>query len=166
MGKRSDFVRKERDYYPTPYEAVEPLFPHLEPNTLFDEPCAGDYRLCEHLMRNGHRPLVATDVEPQDRRVHTRDAFDVEAYLNVVITNPPWDRKILHPMIELFRKNSCWLLFDADWMHTKQSAELMKYCEKVVSIGRVKWFDNKAGKDNACWYKFVNHETTTTFYGR
>ena len=29
MGKRSDFERKPRDFYPTPMEAVEPLLEHL-----------------------------------------------------------------------------------------------------------------------------------------
>ena len=30
MGKRSDFERVERDFYPTPYEAVLPLTELLE----------------------------------------------------------------------------------------------------------------------------------------
>ena len=29
MGKRSDFERIPRDFYPTPYKAVLPLLPHL-----------------------------------------------------------------------------------------------------------------------------------------
>jgi len=35
MGKRSDFERIPRDYYPTPIEAVEPLIAHL-PYEKFD----------------------------------------------------------------------------------------------------------------------------------
>jgi hypothetical protein len=43
--------------------------------------------------------------------------------VRVTITNPPWDRKILHRLIERFSAvGPTWLLFDADWMHTKQSA--------------------------------------------
>ena len=44
MGKRSNFERIERDYYPTPYEAVLPLIPHLKRHGIetFAEPCAGD----------------------------------------------------------------------------------------------------------------------------
>ena len=38
MGKRSDFERIPRDYYPTPYSAVEPLLPHLPENFTFAEP--------------------------------------------------------------------------------------------------------------------------------
>ena len=29
MGKRSNFPRVPRDFYPTPFEAVPPLVPHL-----------------------------------------------------------------------------------------------------------------------------------------
>ena len=42
MGKRSDFERKPRAFYPTPIEAVYPLLEHLEEDFLFAEPCAGD----------------------------------------------------------------------------------------------------------------------------
>jgi len=46
MGKRSNFERVERDYYPTPIQAVEPLIDHLPQGTFdFVEPCAGDGRL-------------------------------------------------------------------------------------------------------------------------
>jgi hypothetical protein len=42
MGKRSDFARVPRDFYPTPAEAVAPLVPHLRRGCLYSEPCAGD----------------------------------------------------------------------------------------------------------------------------
>ena len=70
-------------------------------------------------------------------------------------------------MIEHFSSvANTWLLFDADWMHTKQSGEYMKHCRTIVSIGRVKWFGGMTGKDNCCWYEFTNSETKTTFIGR
>ena len=34
MGKRSDYERKERDFYPTPMEAFLPLLPHLPYNFI------------------------------------------------------------------------------------------------------------------------------------
>ena len=49
MGKRSDFERKPRDFYPTPFEAVEPLIKHLPREFTFAEPCAGDGALVGHL---------------------------------------------------------------------------------------------------------------------
>ena len=35
MGKRSDFERVERDFYPTPCKAVEPLVQHLPKDICF-----------------------------------------------------------------------------------------------------------------------------------
>jgi hypothetical protein len=70
-------------------------------------------------------------------------------------------------MIEHFSKQApTWLLFDADWMHTKQAVPYLTKLKKVVSIGRVKWIENSkhTGKDNSCWYLFVDADVTTEFY--
>jgi hypothetical protein len=179
LGKRSDYVRKPRDYYPTPLAAVTPLISHL-PNTFtFAEPCAGDGRLIKHIhnLASGSECVFASDIEPRenDEDIEEFDAFDVTethlTYADYIITNPPWDRKILHPLIEQFSDlRPTWLLFDADWVHTVQSASLVstRLC-KIVSIGRVKWIEDSAGsgKDNAAWYLFnVNKNAPTQFYGR
>lgn len=163
MGKRSDFQRVERDYYPTPIKAVEPLIPHLPPMFTFWEPCAGDFRLVRHLkaLTDGCSLIVgAMDVEPRDEMVSEGDALTTPCpeSADYIITNPPWDRKILHPMIEhLSGQRPTWLLFDADWMHTKQSAQYLAYCSKIVSVGRVKWIEDSTmtGKDNCAWYLFM-----------
>jgi len=172
MGKRSNFERVEEDFYPTPYEAVLPLIPHLRGIRNFAEPCAGNGILCNHLESFGLKTYWASDIEPQHDDVIKADALTVTnplKWADCIITNPPWDRKILHPIIEHFRNhNQTWLLFDADWMHTKQSIPYMKYCEKIVSVGRIKWIPNSkiTGKDNCAWYKFVSHKTDTQFIGR
>lgn len=103
MGKRSDFQRIERDYYPTPIEAVKPLVPHL-PRAPFNytEPCAGDGRLVLHLRDlTGGRSMCqgAYDIEPRYAAVQKMDALDIQK-ASMFITNPPWDRKVLHPLIE------------------------------------------------------------------
>ena len=170
MGKRSDFERKPRDFYPTPIEAVEPLLPHLPEEFSFAEPCAGDGALVEHLETKGVC-MWASDIEPQAEGIHKRSydelSFDELIDSEYVITNPPWDRTILHPMIDFFSpKLETWLLFDADWMHTKQSRQYMPFCKKIVSVGRIKWFGNMTGKDNCAWYLFYNSEVETIFYGR
>ena len=85
------------------------------------------------------------------------------------ITNPPWDRSILHPLImHLSDIAPTWLLFDADWMHTRQSTEYMVRCSQIVSVGRVKWIpDSKmTGKDNCAWYLFERGAAATRFVGR
>ena len=175
MGKRSDFDRVPRDFYPTPEAAVLPLIPHLPDRFNFAEPCAGDDALIGHIGRLAVDAwcLLASDIEPKGLSI-CQDAFDITERnlqnVSFIITNPPWDRKILHPMIAHFSAmKPTWLLFDADWMHTKQSAEYMQWCRKIVSVGRVKWIpDSKmTGKDNCAWYLFdQNTSGPTVFVGR
>ena len=172
MGKRSNFERVPRDFYPTPAPAVLPLIPHLSKRfSQFWEPCAGDNALTHILEAHGAQCVHASDIDPQAAGIARRDALTTPLPLGakVIITNPPWDRKILHPMIDHLRQLApTWLLFDADWAHTKQSAAFMPYCAKIVSVGRVKWIpDSKmTGKDNCAWHLFVDHDVTTNFYGR
>lgn len=158
MGKRSNFERNERDFYPTPFEAVLPLLPHLEPGTAFVEPCAGDGALIRHLESAGHVCTRAYDLEPLADGIAKRDALDVCNPLGTLfITNPPWDRAFLHPLIRhLIQDGEAWLLFDADWMHTVQAGPFEAMLRAVVSVGRVKWMpdSDSTGKDNAAWYKF------------
>ena len=178
MGKRSDFARVPRDFYPTPMAAVLPLVPHLPRVFSYWEPCAGDGALNDHLQSQCRVTYAAlSDVEPKGENIGILDALRPDppsslTSVDYIITNPPWDRKILHPMIEHFSAmRPTWLLFDADWMHTKQSAPFMPYLRKVVSVGRVKWIpDSKmAGKDNCAWHLFDQtgvFDGPTIFHGR
>lgn len=172
MGKRSNFERRERDFYPTPYDAALPLLPHLKPGARFCEPCAGDGSLVDHLTKHGFVCARARDIEPRRGDIDKKDALTtLTGNIDYFITNPPWDRKILHPLIEfLSDQHPTWLLFDSDWMHTKQSGVLMqRRCVKIVSVGRVKWIPNSkmTGKDNCCWYLFDrNYFLSPQFIGR
>lgn len=158
MGKRSTFERKPRDYYPTPKAAVMPLLPWLAPQTRFCEPCAGDGRLIWHLEDAGHTCAAAWDIEPRAARVDRQDARQrLIGNIACFITNPPWDRPILHAIIaNLASQHTTWLLIDADWLHTKQANGYWQRCALVVSIGRIKWIEGSkhTGKDNCCWYRF------------
>lgn len=157
MGKRSDFERKPRDFYRTPLEAVIPLIPYLE-HLGFIEPCAGDGALITALEGHGLRCQDAFDIEPKGLGIRQEDVLLHSVRQYQYITNPPWDRKILHPMIENLVQGSVdlWLLFDADWAHTKQAVPYLRCCSKIVSVGRVCWFPGTkmTGKDNCCWYQF------------
>lgn len=171
MGKRSDFERVERDYYPTPYAAVVPLLAHLAPGTRFCEPCAGDGRLIAHLESNGHKCASAWDIEPQHERIDKQDALNrLVGNIACFITNPPWDRPVLHALIKhLSAQHPTWLLFDADWMHTQQAATFIPHCRTIQSVGRVKWIEGSkmTGKDNCCWYLFdANWLAGPQFYGK
>lgn len=171
MGKRSSFERNPRDFYPTPLEAVVPLLHHVHPGMTFYEPCAGNGALVNHLESNKVVCVGRSDIEPQAAHIQQMDVLKL-AHLtgDCFITNPPWDRKILHPIIEVLRnKKPTWLLIDADWAHTKQAAPYLLFCASIVSVGRVKWIpDSKmTGKDNCAWYLFRQEAVgSTRFYGR
>ncbi|MGL4635423.1 MAG: hypothetical protein ACRCWF_05530 [Beijerinckiaceae bacterium] len=169
MGKRSHFERLPRDFYPTPIEAVLPLLSHLGPCVHFSEPCAGNGALVDHLEAHGHLCVWQSDIEPQ-RSMMAADALSLKYVNGIIITNPPWDRKILHPMIRCFaEQRPTWLLFDADWVHTRQSAPFIPMLRKIVSVGRVKWIpDSKmTGKDNCAWHLFDVYDSgPIEFVGR
>ena len=172
MGKRSNFERKERDYYRTPEEALIPLLKHIDYITYnFIEPCAGDGTLTSLLLKyTDGKCLYQSDIEPQEKGILVKNVLDIEDKPDYYITNPPWDRKLLHPIIEhLSDLSPTWLLFDADWIHTKQSRPYQQRLQKIVSVGRGKLIpDSKmTGKDNCCWYLFdKDNKDQTVIYGK
>jgi lysophospholipase L1-like esterase len=192
------FKRVKGDFYRTwDPRTVAPLIPHLEPDTIFAEPCAGDGILAHLLQLAGVPMLFASDLEPKSREVAQADAFGLQ-FRDVLqwvreeddrlgrpltpvrrrlrfITNPPWNRAQLHALIpHLARIAPTWLLFDADWAHTEQAAgrravngekrDLLALCHKIVSVGRVKWFEGSRhdGLDNAAWFLFDAHHPRPT----
>jgi hypothetical protein len=166
MGKRSDFPRRPQDDYATPLAALEPLLPHLYREAPIIEPCPGARVLHKHLEEAGF--LVANCEE--DARIHE---YGMSPWGKdfIFVTNPPWTRAILHPIIEnLSNQATTWLLFDADWMHCKQAIPYLPRLRQVVSVGRVKWIPDSlyVGKDNACWYRFgtPSEFVVTRFFGR
>ncbi len=159
MGKRSSFARVERDYWRTiDPRAVAALLPHLAPGTRFVEPCAGDGTLLDQIVAAGHVCARAWDIEPQRADIDQRDALTrLVGNVDCFITNPPWTRALLHRLIvHLAMQHPTWLLFDADWIHTKQAAPFLPMLRMVVSVGRLRWIEGTKhdGKDNCCWYLF------------
>lgn len=165
MGKRSDFVRRPMDSYATPFKAVLPLMSHLRGIETFAAPCAGAGDLVRHLEALGLRCVHQSDIQDG---VNALD-LNVVGGADAIIENPPWTREILHPMIRHFQRIApTWLLFDAGWSHTKQSAPFLPQCSHIVSVGRVKWVaDSKyTGKDDAAWYRFhAQHHEGPRFIG-
>jgi hypothetical protein len=171
MGKRSDFARRERDFYPTPVAAVVPLLPHLKARTRFVEPCAGAGHLIDHLTAAGHVCARAWDLEPHRDDIEKCNALEtLVGNIDCFITNPPWDRRTLHPLIvRLTEQAPAWLLFDADWIHTVQAIPYLPRLRRIVAVGRVKWIpDTKfTGKDNCFWHLFdARHNSAAQFIGR
>ena len=79
MAKRSTFERKANDFYPTPHEAVLPLLPHLAPDSVYAEPCAGQGDLVKHLKQYGHFCDFYTDIDEQSP-CPVMDAFDLREH--------------------------------------------------------------------------------------
>ena len=142
MGRRSDFPRIPKDAYVTPAKAVQPLLPFLASNTRFIEPAAGDASLIGHLEGYGHICVGAFDIAPRNPSIVLRDALTLTvkdvAGADCFITNLPWSRPALHKLIVHLRNLlPIWTIIDVNWAHTKQASEHMRYCSRMVSIGRV-----------------------------
>lgn len=162
--------RRKNDFYATvDHRAVTPLLPFLEPQSWYVEPCAGDGSLIGLLDQYGHRCLGRFDLSPQCPYIPQRDALEVIDMAPRVITNPPWDPAMLHPLIEHFVQaaDETWLLFGASWPQTKQSKRLGElFCTDIVSVGRVKWFLNSKNDatDDCSWYRFSQDKDGATRY--
>ena len=174
LSKRAfgKFKRRKQDAYDTPASCVMPLLPHLRGVGTFIEPCAGKGQLARVLCAEGLECVRALDVEPRHPGVRHGDALTADfsrLHADAIITNPPWTREIMHPMIEHFQKFApTWLLFDADWAHTKQAVPFLDQCTHIVSVGRVSWMENgTSGLDNCAWYRFdKQHEGGPRFFGQ
>jgi len=166
MGKRSNFERREADFYPTPRAAVVPMIPYLRGIRSFAEPCAGDGALVRHLEEFGLRCVYSGDIRTG------QDALALDHYgaADAIITNPPYTRTVMHRLIAHFQPISpTWLLLDSDWMSTRQAAPFMASCSDIVAIGRVKWIEGSkhTGKDNYAWFRFdIRHKNGPIFHGR
>ena len=86
MGKRSNFERREADFYPTPRAAVLPLIPYLRRDGIrtFAEPC------CRRRRFGTASGIVWPALcLPGDIRTG-QDALARDHYAAPVITNPPY----------------------------------------------------------------------------
>lgn len=166
MGKRSNFKRRPHDFYATfDHRAVKPLIPHLMCGMRYDEPCAGDGSLIGLLSVYGFECTRALDIVPNSPIVEPGNALDItDCKGQCFITNPPWSRKMLHPLIaHLSDIAPTWFLMSANWMHNKSSngyRESVRFlderCTDIISIGRVRWIKGTKddGKDDCAWYRF------------
>jgi hypothetical protein len=169
MGKRSDFERIERDFYPTPPEAIYPLTPWISTIEGFCEPCVGSGALSDVLVGLGHHLALACDPEPSGeaagyaRRISALEITQADCRgFSHFITNPPWPRKHGRgePTLSMIRHLSSLrptlMLLSADFAHNTYATEVLDYCPLIISIGRIRWIagSEHTGKDNAAWYLF------------
>lgn len=171
MGKRSNFVRRPNDKYPTfDKRVVPPLLRHLEPGE-FVEPCAGDGTLIDLLEPYGWRCTQAFDLVPGREDIEQGDAMTARLGPGrKAVTNPPWSRDLLHPIIEnLAAQGETWLLFDAAWAFTRQARPWLRLCHKIIVVGRLKWVPDTPhdAQDDCAWYLFgPDAPAGPGFYGR
>tara|TARA_R110002012_G_C11673164_1_gene613286 strand:+ start:2444 stop:3007 length:564 start_codon:yes stop_codon:yes gene_type:complete len=168
VSKFSNFERRKHDEYLTPLRAALPLKAHLTGVRTFMEPCSGDGRLIRHIESFG--PLCIYENDIQKGVDALTDTVLSRTIADAIITNPPYTWQILEQMIQLFPKIApTWLLLEADFKHTVQAATYMEMCSDVVSIGRVRWFEDTdaEGKINYAWYRFhAQHTRGPVFHPR
>lgn len=120
----------------------------------------------------GYQFKFAADIEMYGmfdvRDVFTLEKEDLE-HCDLIITNPPWSRPVLHPMIEKFMSlgKETYLLFDSDWMFTKQATPYIdKWLTDVISVGRMNWIAGTKVKslDNCSWYRFMPRKFSNITY--
>lgn len=188
MSKRTSgkYERRERDFYATPESPVLRLVPFLKDVDTFSEPMCGDGAIVDVLEALGWPCVAAMDMEPQGGMVGRAQVGDVLSWgeedfegADEIISNPPWpmppNRKpkgepdgwptvpIIHHLMLL---RPTWLLLAADFMHNVYFRDLEPHCDRIVSVGRVKWIagTTNTGFDNAAWYHFdANHLTGPKF---
>jgi hypothetical protein len=161
---RNRFERSPRDFYPTPLVSVKPLIPHLKAAGVrdFAEPCVGQGDLVRHLESFGLRCVYRGDIETG------QDALDIPRFAAPVITNTPFDRPVLLPLLEHFIRTapSVWLILPADFAHVAYARPWLEHCSAIVAAGRAAWFGG-GGTENVCWYRFESiHKSGPIFHAQ
>lgn len=174
MSKRSSFEKIPKDFYPTTDpRAVEPLVKFIRGKT-YAEPCYGNGDL-EDLLMDAATCKWRSDVRETVGSSKVMDALSLTkeqlSGIDLIVTNPPFTRSILMPILSHFiTLKPTWLLLPADYMHNVYFGDAMRKCQKVVSVGRLKWIkDSKhTSVDNFCWYFWPQWATqeATVFRGR
>lgn len=201
-------ARRRSDFYPTiDRRAVPALLAamlavgDIVPGKAarYAEPCAGQGDLIQLLQHEAPQLQCAFGLEYdwQDEGLHNRwpiahgNALTLGgpdlAGVELIITNPPWDRKLLHPLIaHLASLRPTWLLYDGSWAFTKQAAPFQRLLTDVAAVGRLRFFpppgrplrlpgesdaaySDRARKwrsmdppDDCAWYRFCAAEASDT----
>ena len=153
MGKYSNFDKVDKDFYPTIDPAcMTPMFINLNRKSTYAEPCYGNGDLEDMLMETAHcvwrsdiRKTVGCSKVQDALSITESDLIDADK----IITNPPYTRRDLLPMIDHFLTlKDTWLLLPADFMHNKYFSPYVGKCRLILSVGRMYWQDNKSPATN------------------
>jgi hypothetical protein len=156
MAKRSNLGSPRDDWDTIDPRAVKYLMPHLNGIETFCEPCYGSGFLANELEAHGLKCVRATEIKKGTDALAL--VGDDLAGADAIITNPPWSREKLHPLIGhlVTLGVPVWLLFDSDWSFNRGSCEYLLHCTHIVPVGRLRWVPGTTmqGKDNVAWYRF------------
>ena len=117
MGKRSSFARRPMDRTARPMRRCCRC-------CRFSTACSSSPSHVRARAAGRASRTARTDLHPCRRSRRGQDALLLDAAdvagADAIITNPPWTRELLHPLISHFQQlKPTWLLFDADWCHTQ-----------------------------------------------
>lgn len=147
MGKRSSYEKIPKDFYATiDPKAIPPNLVKYIKGKTYAEPCYGNGDL-EGLVR----PYGAYCGWRSDIR-DVENAYQLDGLVitgqdlekcDIILTNPPYTKDILLPLIEHWTKlKPTWLLLPATFMHVKYASPYMAKCSNIISIGRLYFFEN------------------------
>ena len=171
MGKYTEgYARVSKDRYITPRSAITRLDRYFDLSGIrYIEPCFAEGSIQSHLAASGALCAYASGLEPEVAGVEAVDALGegeqgyerAARVADVILTNPPWDRALLHPMIARFSDAApSLLLFDSNWINTKQAGVFQDRLVAVFQAGRHRWFEGQDGdkgmspKEDTSWYLF------------
>jgi hypothetical protein len=174
VGKHgTEYVRADRDHYPTPGWVVEALAEHVElAGKAIWEPAAGTGEMVAAL-RAAQARVYATDIHhygfPLDATADFLIAALSQRHFDAVITNPPYGER--NKMAESFIEAGLWrvrdrgeslaLLLPNDFDSTKGRpqffADCAEYAGKIVLTQRIVWFERADGvreapRENHAWF--------------
>lgn len=175
---------RDSDFWETPAEAFCREFIDLLPSTLrYGEPCFGKGKLALHLTKASrlankhivccHASDLYVEAEPELRSVkldaRTLTTDDLEEPIDLWITNAPWRRGHLFPIIDnLVKIAPVWMILPGEFYHRRNASACMSRCSDVVSTGCVNWIPGKSGNARTAyaWYKFHNTPQKTVLHPR
>ena len=90
VGGRRNPHRPVQDYYATPAPIVRVLLDHEEFGGSLLEPCVGEARVIEQVLKErGHRDVTCFDLLAEGKE--KRDFFDITEQYDAIVTNPPFN---------------------------------------------------------------------------
>jgi hypothetical protein len=101
------------------------------------------------------------------------DALALDSYgeIDAIITNPPFDKPLMHKLIVQFAAIApTWVLLEWDWASNKHAGPLLPFCTDIVPIGRLQLIPHSkcsGGFTNYAWYRFAaGHTSGPVIHGR